>query len=160
MWESIFIMYERSLHNKPKEKKKSHNSIENHHFCFIQQLSCRIYRALVNLSWICDMCFPRHYFGMWRTQRKHFPSLIRTKALLISSNDRLCVINSSIIISCATEEWKLKQTIHRQEVLLLNVAAHVYTLFMYLSMSEGRSDLGFQPPKRVPFKDFPERKSP
>ena len=37
-----------------------------------------------------------YHFGMWITQRKHFPCFIRSKALLISSNGRLCVINSSI----------------------------------------------------------------
>jgi hypothetical protein len=49
------------------------------------------------------------YFGMWMTQRRHFPSLMSSKALLISSNGRLCVMNSSIWISCI-KTVKLVQT--------------------------------------------------
>lgn len=44
---------------------------------------------------------------MWMTQRKHFPSFIRSKALFISSKGRSCVTYSSIWISCKSRSRKL-----------------------------------------------------
>ena len=41
-----------------------------------------------------------HSFGMWMTQRRHFPATIRSNALFMSLNGRLCVMMSSIFISC------------------------------------------------------------
>lgn len=42
------------------------------------------------------------YLGIWRTQRRHLPSLMSSKALLISSNCKSWVTNSSTRISCIT----------------------------------------------------------
>lgn len=68
------------------------NSIKNRRsFCF-HIYSCILVNPIYG-----------NYFGMWITHLRHFPSLMRLKALLISSNGRLCVMNSSIWISCGNE---------------------------------------------------------